>query len=128
VVDDDGNLSNVFAPAFFGLEAIVVKSLGAGTVYGVGATVTAGAVTVCWVVSYTVSYTIELANAVRVLVGMPIDGEAVSVTKTVFDCVTVEGIYVTSQTVLYCSGLDMMVMLVEVALMVVGMLVKYRGP
>lgn len=90
--------------------------------------VTAGAVKDCWVVSYTVWYTVELAYAVRVLVGIPIDGEAVLVTMTTFISVTVDVVNIHEQCVLYCSGLSTIMILVDVALVVVGMLVKTRGP
>jgi hypothetical protein len=70
---DEASLPSVFAPALRGFEAIGVKPGGAGTVYGVGATVTAGAVTVCCCVSYTVSYAVELTYTMPVLVGTPSD-------------------------------------------------------
>lgn len=54
VLVDDRTPVNVFAPALAGFEAMGVKSTGVGTVYGAGVMVTAGAVTVCQTVSFTV--------------------------------------------------------------------------
>ena len=71
---------NVSAPAFIGLDAMGVKLIGAGTIYGSGVMVVVGAVMVCVIVSLVVLYTVELTYAVPVLVGMPTVRGAVSVT------------------------------------------------
>jgi hypothetical protein len=127
---DDTSPPSVFAPALIGFEAIGVKPGGAGTVYGVGATVTAGAVTVYCCVSYTVSYAVELTYTMPVLVGIPSNGNAVSVTMIVCDSVSVSTLVPTvpGQYVLYTSGFSMKVVLKLVALVVVGTLVSWRGP
>ena len=92
IVDDSIALSvNVSAPALIGLDAMGVKSIGAGTVYGSGVTLTVGAVVVSVIVSLTVSYTVELTYAVPVLVGIPTVRGAVSVTIMKRRCVTVYG-------------------------------------
>jgi len=71
---------NVSAPALIGLNAIGVKPIGAGTVYGSGVIVVVGAVVVRVIVSLTVLYNVELTYVVAVLVGMPTVRGAVSVT------------------------------------------------
>jgi hypothetical protein len=127
---DEGSPPSVFAPALIGFEAMGVNPGGAGTVYGVGATVTAGTVTVCCCVSYTVSYAVELTYTMPVLVGSPSERGAVSVTTKVHDSVSVTVTVATTagQNVLYCSGFSMTVELKLVALVVVGTLVSWRGP
>jgi hypothetical protein len=70
----------VSAPALRRLDAIGVKPIAAGTVYGSGVMVVVGAVMVCVIVSLVVLYTVELTYAVPVLVGMPTVRGAVSVT------------------------------------------------
>jgi hypothetical protein len=96
----------------------------------VGATVTAGAVTVYCCVSYTISYAVELTYTMPVLVGSPSERGAVSVTTKVHDSVSVTVTVATTagQNVLYCSGFSMTVELKLVALVVVGTLVSWRGP
>jgi hypothetical protein len=127
---DEGSPPSVFAPALIGFEAMGVNPGGAGTVYGVGATVTAGTVTLCCCISYTVSYVVELTYTMPVLVGTPSDRGAVSVTTVVRDSVPVTVTVATTagQNVLYCSGFSMTVELKLVALVVVGTLVSWRGP
>jgi hypothetical protein len=127
---NDTSPPRVFAPALIGFEAIGVKPGGAGTVYGVGATVTTGAVTVYCCVSYTVSYAVELTYTMPVLVGIPSNGNAVSVTMMVCDSVSVSILVPTvpGQYVLYTSGFSMKVVLKLVALVVVGTLVSWCGP
>jgi hypothetical protein len=80
---------SVSAPALSGLEAIGVKPIGVGTVYGSGVMVVVGAVVVCVIVSLTVLYTVELTYATPVLVGMPFVLGAVSVTTMKRSSVTV---------------------------------------
>lgn len=118
----------VSAPALSGLDAMGVNPTGAGTVYGSGVVVVAGAVTVCVIVSLTVSYTVELTYAVSVLVGIPSVRGALSVTTMKRCSVVVEGTVIHSQTVLHWSGLSELTMLKVVILVVVGTLVKCRGP
>jgi hypothetical protein len=127
---DDESPPSVSAPALIVFEAMGVKPGGAGTVYGVGATVTSGAVTVYCCVSYTVSYGVELTYTMPVLVGIPSNGNAVSVTMIVCDSVSVSTLVPTvpGQYVLYTSGFSMKVVLKLVALVVVGTLVSWRGP
>jgi hypothetical protein len=55
----DISLRDVSAPALSGVEAMGLKPIGAGTVYGSGVMVVVGAVVVCVVVSLTVLYRVE---------------------------------------------------------------------
>jgi hypothetical protein len=82
VLVDDCTVVKVFAPALLGLDAIGVKSAGAGTVYGPCVIVVVGAVTVCMTVSDTISKVVELTYAILVLVEAPTEGGTVAVMAT----------------------------------------------